>query len=525
MKTIMFPGQGSQYKGMGQELFDKYPEETQSASRILGYDIKDLCLNDREKKLNQTQFTQPALYVVNALGFKEYIKNNLAPDYLIGHSLGEYNALLASGVFDFETGLKLVKKGGELMAEAKGGAMAVLLGTNIQIIEKILNAGHFREIDVANYNTPNQTVISGPEDSIVEAIKHFEKEKVRTVQLNVSAAFHSRYMKNASDEFASFLKPFHFSSMKIPVIANSSAKPYENEQIASILSEQIHSPVLWTDSVSWLINQEVECFEEIGGTFLSRMVTEIKDNVGKEEVNKIGSAESGKTERKRRIFMLPFAGGNRYSYQFMAPYFKDFDIHALELPGRGKRIKEPLLKSFFDALGDIYRQISAEIEPGYDIIYGHSLGAILGHWVTYRLEKAGKSPASLVVSGISEPNINRAEVFQLVHELPQKEFIERLIRIGGMPKGFMENKELFEYSEPILRADFEVLDSIGNFKSKKTKSSLTAIMGTKESTAHQIKSWQNYTEGELDYHYLEGDHFFINQHPKIMAELISKSFI
>src|SRR5689334_5966402 len=128
MKAFVFPGQGSQAKGMGGTLFDEFQELTEKADRILGYSIKELCLEDPRKELNRTQFTQPALYVVNAFSYFAKIRETgQKPDYVAGHSLGEFNALLAAECFDFEAGLEIVKKRGELMSEATGGGMAAIL--------------------------------------------------------------------------------------------------------------------------------------------------------------------------------------------------------------------------------------------------------------------------------------------------------------------------------------------------------------------------------------------------------------
>src|SRR6516162_2607290 len=129
MTAFLFPGQGSQRKGMGSTLFEEFQEVTARADEILGYSIKELCLHDPHQQLGQTQFTQPALYVVNALSYLKKMKDgSKVPTYLAGHSLGEYNALFAAGVFDFETGLRLVKKRGELMSQATGGGMAAVIG-------------------------------------------------------------------------------------------------------------------------------------------------------------------------------------------------------------------------------------------------------------------------------------------------------------------------------------------------------------------------------------------------------------
>ncbi|RBL89852.1 ACP S-malonyltransferase [Chitinophaga flava] len=276
MKTIMFPGQGSQYKGMGKELFKIFTKEVQQASNILGYDLEELCVKDPERKLSKTAFTQPALYVVNALEYYQKHQDS-QPAYLIGHSLGEYNALLAAGAFDFETGLRLVQKRGALMAAASGGSMAAVLGLQLDELRQKLTDGGYTTIDVANYNTPTQTVIAGPQEIINKVVKDFDGQGIKIVPLNVSAPFHSRYMKPAAEEFAVFLRDFNFSPLQIPVIANATAKPYENNNIADLLSTQIVSSVQWTDTIRYLMGNDITTYEEIGGVILTKMVKEIRE--------------------------------------------------------------------------------------------------------------------------------------------------------------------------------------------------------------------------------------------------------
>lgn len=275
IRAVLFPGQGSQYKGMGKNLFEKYPNETALASQILGYDIKKLCIDDPNDLLKKTEYTQPAIFTVSALHYLEYCKDNGKPQFLAGHSLGEYNALFAAGAFDFETGLRLVQKRGALMGAASGGGMLAVLRIDSEELEKQLQAGGFDKIDVANFNTPNQIVVAGKQEDIDDLINYFDRIKTMVVPLQVSAPFHSRYMESASIEFAHFLKQFHFNELQIPVVANSTAQWY-NSNIKEILSNQINSSVQWVDSIRLLMGENVTEFKEMGSAILTKMVNEIE---------------------------------------------------------------------------------------------------------------------------------------------------------------------------------------------------------------------------------------------------------
>lgn len=281
LKAILFPGQGSQFKGMGKEVFELFPERVASASGILGYALDDLCLNDPQGLLSQTQYTQPALFVVNALHYERQREQAAAageapPDFFAGHSVGEYNALFAAGAFSFETGVRLVKKRGELMAAAKGGGMAAVVGIPAREIRAILDEQGLTQIDVANLNTPTQTVIAGEGDALAAAAELFAQRNLRCVTLNVSAAFHSRHMRAAQAEFAEFLRSCSFATPAIAVIANVTARPYQPDRLAQTLAEQIASPVQWVDSIRYLIGRGELEFKEIGASVLSKMVNEIK---------------------------------------------------------------------------------------------------------------------------------------------------------------------------------------------------------------------------------------------------------
>tara|TARA_Y100001970_G_scaffold47721_1_gene60390 strand:- start:4426 stop:5295 length:870 start_codon:yes stop_codon:yes gene_type:complete len=282
MTCYVFPGQGSQKVGMGETLFNEFSNETKQANEILGYDIQELCLTDPNNQLNQTQFTQPALFVVSALSYLAYQKENPThPAYLAGHSLGEYNALFAAKVIDFETGIKLVQKRGELMSEASGGAMAAIIGMSATDIAKTLASNNLESIDIANFNEPNQTVISGQENDIKKAQKIFEEAGVRRyIPLAVSGAFHSRYMEPAKKAFETYLESCAFSEPTIPVIANVTATPYTQTDIKTLLAKQITHSVKWVDSITYILNKQETDLIEIGpGKVLTGLINKIKKGI------------------------------------------------------------------------------------------------------------------------------------------------------------------------------------------------------------------------------------------------------
>lgn len=289
MIAFVFPGQGSQKRGMGQGLFDEvseYAAVEKDVDAILGYSMRELCLEDADNRLKETQFTQPSLYVVNALHYYKAIAEGVRPDYLAGHSLGEYNALLAAGVYDFLTGLRLVQKRGELMSQARNGGMGAVIGLSADAITRVIAEGGLSGIDVANFNSPAQTVVSGPVDEIKQAGPLFEAAGARMfMPLPVSAAFHSRYMADAAKEYAEFLAPLTFSAPNIPVVANVTAQPYPTDDVSastkSLLVDQITHSVQWTQSVRYLLARGVTQFSEMGpGNVLARLVQQIQKDAG-----------------------------------------------------------------------------------------------------------------------------------------------------------------------------------------------------------------------------------------------------
>ncbi len=276
----MFPGQGSQKKGMAAELFEEFADMTAKADAILGYSIRELCVEDPKKQLMKTQFTQPALYTVNAFSFLAKQKEDgPKPDFLAGHSLGEYNALFAAGSFDFETGLRLVQKRGDLMSKAKPGGMAAVMRMDEEKIGAILKDKGLDAIDIANFNSPDQIVISGPKQEIERAQPIFEEigGERSCIIIKVGSAFHSRYMQEARDEFAAFLAAFDFADPNTPVISNVEARPYPPGKVKELLAAQITSSVKWTETVRYLMGKGEEDFVEIGpGRVLTGLTRQIR---------------------------------------------------------------------------------------------------------------------------------------------------------------------------------------------------------------------------------------------------------
>lgn len=274
----MFPGQGAQQRGMGRELFARFPDHVARADAVLGTSIATLCLDDPENRLGRTEWTQPALYVVEALGHLARVEETgRIPDFVLGHSLGEYAALFAAEVFDFETGLRLVQRRGVLMGAATGGGMAAALGLARERVEEIIRGdAALVELDLANMNAPSQTVLAGSSDALERAGPLVEAAGGRWFPLNVRTAFHSRHMAPARAAFAGFLQGVAFAPVMLPVIANATALPYRDGEVAALLARQIDSPVRWVESVQYLLEEPEPEFIEIGpGQVLARLVAEI----------------------------------------------------------------------------------------------------------------------------------------------------------------------------------------------------------------------------------------------------------
>ncbi|MEU8242636.1 ACP S-malonyltransferase [Actinoplanes missouriensis] len=267
MRALLFAGQGSQRRGMGADVFDAYPQHCALADDILGYSIRDLCLRDEGDRLRLTRYAQPALFTVHALSYLAWREQHGEPDILAGHSLGELNALTAAGVFDLDTGLRLVAERGRLMGEADGGAMAAVVGAGLNRVEEVLAAAGRADVEIANDNSATQVVISGSPAGVAAAgaLLTAADPGIRCVPLPVSAAFHSRDMAPAAESFARLLAGTVAGQPRVPVVANVSARPYPmGGVVADLLGPQIRSRVRWAESMAWLIDAGVTEVAEIG---------------------------------------------------------------------------------------------------------------------------------------------------------------------------------------------------------------------------------------------------------------------
>jgi [acyl-carrier-protein] S-malonyltransferase len=263
MKTAwVFPGQGSQVLGMGVDLIklDAAKETFDRAAEILGWSVVDICQNDEEKLAN-TRYTQPCLYVIESILVDALKQKGLSPDAVAGHSLGEYVALYAAGVLDFETGLELVKRRAELMDLASEGGMTALIGFDREKLE--LAIADSEGVVIANDNSTAQVVISGTSEGIAAVLGKIKVK--RAIPLNVSGAFHSPLMATAATEFGKLLAPIEFRDAQIPVLSNVAPTPTtKGSELKAQLDRQITGSVRWREISLQLAALGIEQAIEVG---------------------------------------------------------------------------------------------------------------------------------------------------------------------------------------------------------------------------------------------------------------------
>ena len=285
--AFVFPGQGAQSVGMGKDVFDAVPEARlvfETADRVLGFPLSELIFHGPEEELKRTFNAQPALLTTSvALLSALRVRTDVRPDYVAGHSLGEYTALVAAGALSFEDAVRLVRIRGECMEEAVPagrGGMAAVLGADrealVRLCERI--SAEIGPIEPANVNAPGQIVVSGVAAAVKAVVERAaEAGARRAVLLEVSGPFHSSLMKPAAERFGAYVAQTTFRPPVVPVVSNVTAESAtEPETIRNLLVRQVTAPVLWEDSVRWLVGQGVDRFVEIGpGQVLSGLIRRI----------------------------------------------------------------------------------------------------------------------------------------------------------------------------------------------------------------------------------------------------------
>lgn len=299
--ALIFPGQGSQFVGMGSDFYSEKPQNKElfkAADKTLGFDLSSTILKGPEEKLNQTSICQPAILTVSFLAFKVFMQEisknniNLQIGALLGHSLGEYTALTAAGVLDFQQSVLLVYKRGKFMEETKNGGMAAIIGLDLEQVTKIVD--EIDAVEIANLNCPGQTVISGTSESLKQVMEKAKEAGAKmAVRLKVSIPSHSSYMKEAKDKLKTELDKTDFKKPAFPIIPNYSAESTEDiSMLKEALTEQMTNTVKWENSIKNAIGLGVDTFIEIGpGKVLSGLVKRINSEVAVLRVSDLQTLE------------------------------------------------------------------------------------------------------------------------------------------------------------------------------------------------------------------------------------------
>jgi len=285
--AFVFPGQGSQVVGMGRDIFQTSSMARQvfeEADETLGFSLSKLCFEGPENKLRQTKNTQPAIMTVSIACLRAAFgdKNGIQPVFVAGHSLGEYTALVVAGVLSFSNGLRLVRERARLMQEAgekRPGGMAAIIGLDLVSLQEVCRE---TGTEVANINSPKQTVISGTNKGLVWAMNLAKARGARKViRLNVSGGFHSLLMQSAVEGLTRAISQFDFSDPMVPLVANITARPaFTVEEIKNGILQQVCGCILWQSSIEYMINAGVSTFIEIGPRqVLTKLIKKISSDV------------------------------------------------------------------------------------------------------------------------------------------------------------------------------------------------------------------------------------------------------
>lgn len=278
MRCLLFPGQGVQRRGMGAGLFGQFPEATARADEILGYSIEELCTRDPGRKLRDTRFAQPAVFVVNALlALRQAAEVPDGYQFYAGHSLGEYNALVAAGVLEFDAALRVVKRRGELMAGVTGGGMSAVQGVPAAFVRRALRETGLTSVYVANLNADTQTTIAGDRVEVAVAAKAIAAlPGARVVPINVSGPFHTPLMAPVEPELRALLAACAFAAGTGTVVSSVTGEVLAPDDGPDLLARQVTAPVEWVRAVATLRAAGVTRFDEVNGSTLSALVSRIR---------------------------------------------------------------------------------------------------------------------------------------------------------------------------------------------------------------------------------------------------------
>ncbi|MFR9749866.1 thioesterase domain-containing protein [Nocardia sp. 004] len=574
--TLVFPGQGAQRTGMGADFCAEFRlarDTFAEASDAVGEDLLRICV-ERDPRLHRTEYTQPCVLTMEIAVYRVLVAEyGMRPAAFGGHSLGEYAALVAAGVFDLADGVRLVRTRGALMQRAvpEGrGAMAALILPDIasSTAAELVAAA---DAEVANDNSPDQLVISGGSGAVAAArtILAERLPELRFVPLRVSAPFHSRWMRCIETEFAEQLAACMsraHANRAAAVTSNYTGEFHRPELLAEHLVRQISAPVRWTANMRALLRSGTHRYEIGPSAPLSKFfatlgapVTRIatvgdlrtltRESLVPEESTKniavhrvptesVGSAaettppipagtEPGALTLQRRaageprlrLFCWPFAGGKAATY---APWRHQLpswvELCLVELPARQQHRDQTPIRRFTDLVEAGLAQVAPLTELPF-AFFGHSLGALTAYEVARRLP-TGTAPMALFLGSAAAPHLPRP--FRL-SELPDQDFLDAVGHYGGIPPEVRDTPEVMALFLPALRSDFEIFDDY-RFAPGTAPPCQAYLFGGRDDrqvAATQLEAWRDVLPGLRGTELLPGGHFFLVEHREALLDSLT----